>query len=130
MLAASLTRLTERSCQEISQLFRGEKEVLGVQVGHVEIDISIVVVVGGDNALGKWHPVDAGAMENVFEARLVFVSYEQIQRAVVIDIGPDRRLRVGCWLGNAARLRNIDEGPVAVIPEQRFAFTYRLPCSV
>ena len=43
------------------------EDVGAVEVGEVEIDVAILVVVGGDDALGEGFFIDAGCVRDVFE---------------------------------------------------------------
>ena len=69
-----------------------------------------------------------GAVAAVAEQlrRTVLVADEQIDEAVVVDVGPRRRLRAGGRAGQAARDRHVGERAVAVVAEQRLALR-RLP---
>jgi hypothetical protein len=51
--------------------------------------------------------------------RAVLVADEQVQEPVVVDVGPDRRLRPGRRLRQAARHGDVGERPVAVVAQQR-----------
>ena len=79
-------------------------------------------------------------MGNVREGSVAFVeeelagpglvAHEKVEKTVVVDIGPHRRLGIGRFR-QTALFRNIREGPVAIVAKQRFALRHvaRLPCS-
>ncbi len=108
-------------------------------IGNVEIHVAVVVVVGRHHSFRKGDPVDARGMGNVLEgsvalvaeqlAGLVLVPHEQVEKSVVVDIGPNRSLSVCGRFRQTALLRNIGKGPVAIVPEQRFALADNFPSS-
>ena len=81
------------------------KKVAAVKVRNIEVDVAIVIVVGGHDALGKSDLVHSRGVGNILEgsvafvqeklARTVFVSDEKVEVAIVIDVGPDGGLRSG-----------------------------------
>src|ERR1017187_5082207 len=64
-------------------------------------------------------------------AGTILVGYEKVEKTVVVDIGPGSGLRIRRRFRQAALFRDVREGPVAVVPKQRFALgeVLRLPCS-
>lgn len=107
------------------------KEVATVKIGDVEVDIPVVVVIGGHHGLGKGDSVRPGGMVDILKcavapvveelAGAVFVAHEQIELAIIIDVGPDGRLSGRRRLCQAGLPRDIGECAVTVIPHQRFA---------
>ena len=80
------------------------QKVVAGKIGNVEIHVAVVVVVSGDNCFRERRLVDARGMGDVFEGSVAFideelagsvlVSYKEIEKAVVVDIRPNRGLSV------------------------------------
>ena len=106
------------------------KKIVAVEIGNVKIDIAVVIVIGRNDALGESGAIDAGGMRDVFERAVafvaeemagpVFVADEQIEIAVVINVGPDSGLRLHGQV-EAAGCGYVGESAVAIVAQQRGA---------
>src|SRR5688572_3556645 len=115
------------------------KEVRAAEVRDIQIRPAVVVVVDGGDALVEAATVDAGRRGDVLERavavvaeqlrRPVFVADEQIEKAIVVDIGPGRGLRAGQHLRQSARDRHVGKGAVAVVAQQRLALRHLPPAA-
>ena len=104
------------------------EEIAAVKIGDVEVHKPIVVIISRDNALGESNFVHAGGVRDVFKsavalvaekvARTIFVAHEQVQEAVVVDIGPDGGLRACRGFGEARFARDVGERAIAIISQQ------------
>ena len=105
------------------------KKIVAADIGDEEIRIAIVVVVGGHHSFGKLRAVDAGSQRNVLEraiaaivvhlAGTLLVGDEEIEPAVVVDVGPGRGLRSKHVSAQAGFPRDIGKCAVAVVTQQR-----------
>ena len=108
------------------------EEVGAVEVGDVEVSEAVVVVIGGGDSFAEGDLVNAGSMGDVFKCavaaivkelgRSSFVGDEEIEEAIVVDVGPDGGL---AWrydhVGQTALPGDVSEGAVAVIAQQGLA---------
>src|SRR5271156_4867467 len=81
------------------------KKIVAVQIGDVEINVAVTVVISGDHALGEGHAINSGGMGDVFERAIAvvvkqlcgafFATNKKIEIAVVVNIGPHGGLGAG-----------------------------------
>src|SRR5580658_1792941 len=106
------------------------EEIVSVQIGNVKINIAVVIVIARNHALGEGGAIDAGGMGDVFERAIafvaeemagsIFVTDEQIEIAVVVNVGPDPGLRLHGQV-EAAGCGYVGEGSITIVAQQRWA---------
>jgi len=110
-----------------------KEQIAAIKVRDENINVSIIVIVGGGHSLGKNYAIHTGGMGNILKSpvaavaeqltRAIFVTNEQVDEAVVINVSPDGSLCARCRFRQPGGLRNIGESAVAVISQKRL--TYR-----
>ena len=100
------------------------EKIVARVIGNVDIRISVVVVIRRHNCFGERDLVHAGRVRDVNEGavaliqeklrRTTLASHEQIEPAVVIDVGPNRGLRGGRRLRQTSFAGHVCEGTVTV----------------
>ena len=109
-----------------------EEEIASRVVGDVQVGKPVVVVVAPGRALGERGARHAGGHPDLAEcavtlvvvqrARRLLVAHEQIDPAVVVVVGPRRRVRaVRALVEQAGGAGHVREGPVVVVAQQRVA---------
>ena len=107
------------------------EEVVAEHVRRVEIGEPVVVVVAPRHALGEGIAGDTGSDRHVLERAVVLVAIEAARRqlvadvevdpAVVVVVGPRRRVRREHAVGEAGGLGHVGEYAVTVVAQQRVA---------
>ena len=103
------------------------KEVVAAEIRDIKIDEAVIIVIGCNYTLGESDAIHSCRHCDVLERAVAFVvieaawslliAHEQIEKAVVVDVSPDRSL--GCnGLGKACGLGYIGERSIAVISKQ------------
>src|SRR5580704_4624105 len=104
------------------------KRIVAVEIGDVEINIAVVIVIARNHAFGEGDAIDPGGMRDVFEGAValvaiemagsILVAHEKIEIAVVINVGPNAGLRLQGQV-KPAGCGHVGESAVAIVAQQR-----------
>src|SRR5579885_1384969 len=105
-----------------------KQRIVSAVIGDIEIGVTIVVVIGRGYRLSVSDKIGSGGMGDIPECAIsivqkelvgaVFISDVQIQKAIIVDVGPHGGLSA-CGLLQPGLFGDVGEGSIPVIAKQR-----------